>query len=234
VTRTPGAAHDRARWAVPAFVLWAVLALLALVPVALVLESAFPILTVAWILVPLLVVARTRDAGRVGIRMPPLRLLAQTTALNLAIASALMVIVEPWSHTYDRLLEMATTMQPIDSTFAWIVRYPRLLGLAAMTVYAGAVTMFGEELFFRGWLLQYLRRRMRTSWAIVVQAALFAIPQMLVAAFMSPVQAVLYVVVYAWLSVGVVGGWADARTSSIWPSLITVTVGNLILVALLT
>jgi membrane protease YdiL (CAAX protease family) len=208
--------------------------LLSLVPVAVVLDGAFPILTVLWILVPLLAVARTRDATRVGIRVVPWRLLAETTAVNLGLSLALMLAFEPWSHTYGRLLELATTSQPLDTTFAWLVRLPRLPALAAMTAYAGLVTMFGEELFFRGWLLQLLRPRLGAGHAIALQAALFTVPQMVVAAFMSPLQSVLYVVVYAGLSVGVVGGWAAARTNSIWPSLVTVTAGNLVLVTLLT
>ncbi len=221
-------------WAAVLFVVWGVVALLALVPIAVGLEAAFPILTVVWILVPLLVVARTRDADRVGFRRVPWRLFAETTAIAFAACFAVTVAVEPWSHAYQRVVELAMTAQPIDSTFGWLVRLPRLPGLLAMTAYAGLVTMFGEELFFRGWLLQYLRRRVATWRAIVVQASLFAIPQMLVAAFMSPAQAIVYVVVDAWLLVGVVGGWAAARTGSIWPSLTIVTLGNLVLVALLT
>lgn len=46
-------------------------------------------------------------------------------------------------------------------------------------------------------------------------------------------EGILYVVVYAWLTIGIVGGWAAARTGSIWPSLVTATVGNLVLVGLL-
>jgi membrane protease YdiL (CAAX protease family) len=221
-------------WAVRAFVLWASLALLALVPVTLALDAAFPILTVAWIAVPLAVAVRTRDTNRIGFRSVPWQVLAQTTAVNAGLGFAVVLAVEPWAHVYERLLDLALSAEPLDTTFAWLVRYPRLPGLAAMTAYAGFVTMFGEELFFRGWLLQFLRRRTTTSRAIVLQAALFALPNMLVATVMAPGPGILYVVAYAWLAVGVIGGWAAARTDSIWPSLITVTFGNLALVALLT
>jgi len=55
-----------------------------------------------------------------------------------------------------------------------------------------------------------------------------------VVAFALPLpEGILYVVVYAWLTIGIVGGWAAARTGSIWPSLVTATVGNLVLVGLL-
>ncbi len=217
-----------------AFYAWAAIALVSLVPLALFLDAAIPILTIVWIGVPVVVVARARDASRVGIRTVPVRLVLQTAALYLVIAFAVALLVEPWSHTYDRVIELATTTRPIDSTFAWLVRYPGLPGIAGMTAYSALITMFGEELFFRGWLLQYFRPRMGSARAIVLQAGLFAIPQMIVATFMSPLQAVVYVLLYAFLSVGIAGGWAAARTNSIWPSLITVTVSNMVFVALLT
>jgi membrane protease YdiL (CAAX protease family) len=37
---------------------------------------------------------------------------------------------------------------------------------------------------------------------------------------------------YTWLSVGIIGGWAASRTESIWPSLISAALCNLVLVAL--
>jgi hypothetical protein len=48
-----------------------------------------------------------------------------------------------------------------------------------------------------------------------------------------PLQGVLYALGYSWLAVGVIGGWAASRTKSIWPSLFSVTVANLVFVALM-
>ena len=220
-------------WATRAFEIWAAAALLALLPVALILDASFPIFTVVWIAVPLVVVVRTSDAARVGFSRVPRSLLLQTTAVNLGIFFALMLAFEPWSHTYERLLEFVVSAQPLDGTFAWLVRLPRPPALAAMAVYSGLVTLFGEELFFRGWLLKALQGRIGTPSAIVVQAILFAFPNTLVAFLLPPLEGILYVVVYAWLTIGIVGGWAAARTGSIWPSLVTATVGNLVLTGLL-
>ena len=183
----------RQGWVARAFYVWAAVALVSLVPLALLLDAAIPILTVVWIVVPVVVVARAGDASRVGIRTVPVRLVLETAALYLVIAFAVALLVEPWSHTYERVIELATTTRPIDSTFAWLVRYPGLAGIAGMTVYSAVITMFGEELFFRGWLLQYFRPRIGSARAVVLQAGLFAIPQMIVAAFMSPLQAIVYV-----------------------------------------
>jgi membrane protease YdiL (CAAX protease family) len=90
------------------------------------------------------------------------------------------------------------------------------------------VTIFGEKLFFRGWVLQLLLRSLHVRWAIALQAALFTIPQLIAALIFPPLQAFLWVVVYSWLAIGVAGGWAAAHTGSIWPSLAAATVVNLI------
>jgi membrane protease YdiL (CAAX protease family) len=219
--------------AVRAFEIWAAVALLALLPVTLALDASFPIFTVVWIVVPLIVVLRARDATRVGFRSVPTSLLLQTTAINLGLFFALMLAVEPWSHTYERLLEFVVSARPLDTTFGWLVRLPRPPALAAMALYSGLVTLFGEELFFRGWLLQAFRSRSGTASAIVLQAILFAVPNTLVAFALPLPEGILYVIVYAWLTIGIVGGWAAARTGSIWPSLVTATVGNLVMVGLL-
>jgi membrane protease YdiL (CAAX protease family) len=216
-----------------AFEVWAVGALLVLPPVTVALDGSFPVFTVAWILVPLVLVVRGVSAAAVGFRSVPASPLLATMAVNLGLFFALMLAFEPWSHTYERLLEFVVSNQRLDTTFAWLVRLPRPPALAAMAVYSGLVTMFGEELFFRGWLLQTLRRRTGTMRAIVIQATLFAIPQTLVAFVLPPFAGIVYVVVYAWLAIGIVGGWAAARTGSIWPSLVTATAGNLVLVGLL-
>jgi membrane protease YdiL (CAAX protease family) len=71
-----------------------------------------------------------------------------------------------------------------------------------MVIFSGLVTIFAEELFFRGWLLQWLMRRMKLFQAVVVQAALFTLPQMLAALALPLLQGVLYTVVYSWLAVG--------------------------------
>jgi hypothetical protein len=50
------------------FTNWSLLALAALLPVTSLLDGSFPLFTVLWVLVPLIAVARARDASRVGFR----------------------------------------------------------------------------------------------------------------------------------------------------------------------
>jgi len=215
------------------FMIWSILALALLLPVTVLLRGSFPVLTVLWIIVPLVVVIKTKDAGRVGFRALSWRECARVTAINLAGLLVVMLIFEPWSHTYQKLLEAVLSNQTPDTTFAWLVRFQRIPALAAMFFYSGLITLFGEELFFRGWLLQLFRRRWGTSRAIVIQAVLFVIPNLLAALFLPVLQGFLYALIYTWLAIGMIGGWAASRTSSIWPSLISATVCNFVLVALL-
>jgi membrane protease YdiL (CAAX protease family) len=215
------------------FSIWALLGLIVLLPVTLLLHASFPIFTIVWILVPLIIVWRTKDTSRVGFRPVPWRQLAQTTAITLAGLLAVMAVVEPWSHTYQKLLALALSGPAPDGTFAWLLRFPRIPALAAMALYSGLVTLFAEELFFRGWLLQALQQRIRAAWAVILQAVLFVIPNLLIAFALPALQGLLYALVYTWLAIGLIGGWAASRTGSIWPSLVSATVCNLVLVALI-
>lgn len=62
----------------------------------------------------------------------------------------------------------------------------------------------------------------------MIQATLFTLlVNLLVATIMSPLQAIIYLLPYSWLGVGVINGWAAARTRSIWPGLIVSVLGIL-------
>jgi len=214
------------------FLVWSLLALASLLPVTVLLHGTFPVFTVLWIIVPLIAVALSQDAGRVGFRSIPRQELIQVTALNLGGLLLVMLLVEPWSHTYQMLLEAVLSSQPPDTTFAWLLRFQRMPALATMLLYSGSVTLFGEELFFRGWLLQLLQKRWGKAWAVIIQALLFTLPNLLASFALPPLQGILYAVVYTFLAIGIIGGWAAARTNSIWPSLISATIINLVYVIL--
>jgi membrane protease YdiL (CAAX protease family) len=207
------------------FVSWAILALIAVIPLSLFLEAAFPIFTVILIGMPLIIVLRTRDAGRVGFRRIDLREFLTTTAITLALLAVLTALVEPWTGTYRLLIKLALAQSTPDLGFVWFVRYEGPARWGGMLLYMGLVALFGEELFFRGWLLQHLRQRTSTTWAIVIQAVLFDVLQLFVFLVLPPWQGVIYIV-WNFVSVGLVCGWAAARTRSIWPSLISATVSH--------
>lgn len=105
-------------------------------------------------------------------------------------------------------------------------------GWMGLALFSGFVTLYSEELFFRGWLLQTLNRRTQPRVAVIGQAIVFTIFQSIPVFFFEPVQAVLYLLIYAF-GLGVIVGVAAQRTQSIWPGLAVVTVANLVLTVIL-
>lgn len=207
--------------------IWLVLALAALAVLPIVLDTGLPVFGYIWLVVPLIALLVKRDADHIGMGAAPLGDVLKTAGIALGALMVVWLIFEPWSNVYRSLLMLA--LEDPDVTFTWLTRFGGVPGWLGMFLTTGLLTIFGEELFFRGWLLHVLQKRMGMWWAIALQAALFSLPQAIVALFFPPLQAVLYIFVYAWLAIGVIGGWAAARTGTIWPSLIAATLSNLIL-----
>lgn len=157
-------------------VVWVGLGLVSLVPFMLFLRGSFPIFTVIWLAGPLFVVSRSSDAARVGIRRIPWRLFLFTTVINLLLLLFIFLAVEPWPHAYQGLVRGALAASQPDTTFAWLVRFKGITAWAGMLLFSGSVTIFGEELFSRGWLLQVLQHHINKPLTIAIQAVLFALP----------------------------------------------------------
>lgn len=198
------------------------------------LEGAVPVFTFVLLLVPLVSLVRHGDTARVGLRRVGAGLLARTTAVAALAIAVLTAAVEPWSHAYEALVEEALATDPVDPTFGWLARYDGFGSWAGFVLFTGLVTIFAEELFFRGWLLQLLLRHTGPAPAIVGQAVLFSLLQAIPAFLLSSVEAAVYVGVYAFAAIGLVGGTAAWRTASIWPSLIAATTFNAVLTYLVT
>ena len=212
-----------------AFFAWVLAGLASLWPVTQLLDGVFPVLTVVWLAVSLVAVVRGRDATRAGFRAVPLPELAKVTGITMAGLALVTLAVEPWTNTYTTLVNMALGGR--DTTFGWLVSYDGLPAWAGYVLFTLLVTIFAEELFFRGWLLRLLRDHMPVAWAVVVQAVLFTVPQSLAALAMPSPQGFFFAAAYAFVGVGLIGGWAAARTGSIWPSLISAVVLNTVLTA---
>jgi membrane protease YdiL (CAAX protease family) len=227
------ATHTRGRWGPreTLFVLWIALGALALIAVTSLLAGSFTPFTLVWLAVPLFAVLRSRDAARVGFRAVPWRACLRTATIALAAQLVLMALFEPWSHAYAALVQAALASATPDPTFAWLIRLPGLPGYTGMALYSGLVTIFAEELFFRGWLLQLLQRRLGSRQSVILQAMLFVLPQGLAALLLAPLQGIVFAGIYTFVVIGLIGGWAAARTGSIWPSLLAATLCNLIVTA---
>lgn len=210
---------------------WLLAALLLTIPVTMILQGAFPLFTFAMLLLVIWQLVRTRDAAALGLRPISGKDLARYTAFCLAGSLLLMAVVEPWSHTYRTLFVDAVSSSRPDTMFGWLARFPGPAGWAGFTLYAAFVALFAEEVFFRGWLLTWLKGRMSAPKAILWQATLFTLPQLLAAFLLPPVQGGLYAIVYSWLAIGLLNGWAASRTGSIWPGLISAALYNVVMTA---
>jgi membrane protease YdiL (CAAX protease family) len=226
----PGGGHGRLRGLA---IGWIAAALAALALVGWRLGAALPVFTVLWLIVPLVALVRHADPGRVGIRRVPGRALARATLLAAAAVTLLFAALEPWSHAYDELVDEAISADPPDPTFGLVARFDGAGSWAGFVLFGGLVTLFAEELFFRGWLLQLLGRHTRPALAIGGQALAFAALQTLPALMLTPLRAGVYVVAYALVGNGLVCGWAAWSTGSIWPSLAIAATFNPVLTALL-
>ncbi len=213
--------------------IWIIAALLVLYPVSRLLNGSFPIFTFFFLSVPLTALVFSRDSAAIGIRTIRWGDFFKYTGLCLAANLAITAAVEPWSHTYQTLLQKGLASASIDTTFGWLVRFPSPIGWIFFILFAGLVTIFAEELFFRGWLQISLMRKMNRTWAVLLQAALFTLPQLLAASLLPLTQGILYGAVYSFLTIGLIGGWAASRTRSIWPSLVSATLYNLIMCLLI-
>lgn len=225
-----GATHRSGKTLNTVAIVWTALALASLLAVPQVLETTTPVFQLLWLVVPLLHLLRYRDAKAIG--LVPLdagRLLGVSLVVGGAYA-ALVVAVEPRFGVYDRLLQLAFAGP--DPTFAWLVRFDGPSAWVGLLLFSGFVTLYSEELFFRGWLLGVLERRTRPGFAVLAQALAFTAFQALPVLFLSPTQAALYLVVYAF-GLGLVVGLAAHRTGSIFPGLVVVTVANFVLTILL-
>jgi len=209
---------------------WTGIALLALLVTPFVLQTTIPIFQIVWITIPLLDLIWFRDPERTGFRPVGLgRIVRMAVVAGLAYA-ALLVAVEPWTGIYDRLLELA--LEGPDLTFVWLVRFESPISWIGLALFSGFVTLYTEELFFRGWLLQTLKRRTDPRTAVVGQALLFTLLQSIPVLFFTPIRAAVYLLVYAF-GLGVVVGTVAHRTESIWPGLLVVTIANLLLTVIL-
>jgi len=193
------------------------------------LNGAFPFFTLIWMIIPLIVVIRTRDSARIGMRRIPIKDYFIVGIAATLASSMIVLLFEPWSHTGKELYTLALASPTPDATFLWLKQLTGLPGVIAVIVYGGMVTLFAEELLFRGWLQLWLLQRLPAVWAILIQATVFTIlVNGFVALFMPPLQAIIYLAAYSWLGVGVVNGWAAARTRSIWPGLMAAVLGILV------
>lgn len=193
-------------------------------------EISLPLFTLIFLLFPLINLILRKDARRIGMGKISIPKLLKWAGINFGALVLVYAIFEPWSGAYAFLLDEATAAGVSDPTFLWLRLFDGVGGWIGMFFFSVLISIFAEELFFRGWILRALEPKIGWLWANLIQAALFTLPQ-LVLAFMMPtaVMGLVYGLVYAFAAIGFINGWVSHRAGAIWPNLVSATVMNLVL-----
>lgn len=211
-------------------VIWLSAALIMAVLIPLWQGLSLPIFSFLFLILPLINLFRRKEAQRIGMGRIKAGKILKWTAINLGALIIIYAIFEPWSGAYRFLLSEATSSGSTDPTFFWLRLFEGIGGWAGLFLFSGLITIFAEELCFRGWLLRTLEPKVGGFWANVIQAAIFTLPQ-LVVVFLMPTltMGIVYGLVYSFGAIGMINGWVSMKAGAIWPNLIAASVMNLIL-----
>ncbi len=213
------------------FITWILLALFTLIIIIKTQKPDNPFLTFIWLLIPLFIVMKNKNANLVGFSKVPIKKLLAVTGIYLSISLTAIIIFEIITPTYKMLIELAIDNNQSDITFLWLNKYKGITGYILVFIISFFITIFGEELFFRGLLLQAFKRNFSDKFSILMQSVLFSLPHIIIAIFfMTPFHGLILILGYGIFIYGVMGGWAANKTNSFWPGLITASINNLLLV----
>ncbi len=213
--------------------IWVIIALIVLTAIVFIYKTSLPIFTYVWLVVPLIVLIKD-DIKILGTIKVSKSKIIKYTLIHFILLSLMYLIFEPWSNAYRLLIDIAVNANPPDPTFIWISNNSGVSSLIIMFLITLFITIFGEELFFRGYLYQKFKNKFNPFKAVIFQAFFFALPNLIVTFIMPLAAGIVYFFVYAFLGVGCIGGYTAYKTDSIWPGLISASLMNLILVIILT
>jgi membrane protease YdiL (CAAX protease family) len=211
-------------------VIWLIAALVLAVLFPIWQGLSLPIFTFIFLIIPLINLLRKKQAQRIGMGRIEAGKILKWSAINLGALILVYAVFEPWSGAYRFLLLEATGSSSTDPTFFWLRLFEGPVGWLGMFLFSGLITIFAEELCFRGWLLRTLEPRVGKFWANIIQAALFTLPQLVVVFIMPSLSmGLVYGLVYSFGAIGMINGWVSMKAGAIWPNLIAASVMNLIL-----
>jgi membrane protease YdiL (CAAX protease family) len=191
---------------------------------------SLPIFTFIFLIIPLINLLRKKQAQRIGMGRIEAGKILKWSAINLGALILVYAVFEPWSGAYRFLLTEATSSSSTDPTFFWLRLFDGPFGWLGMFMFSGLITIFAEELCFRGWLLRTLEPKVGMFWANIIQAAIFTLPQLVVVFIMPSLSmGLVYGLVYSFSAIGMINGWVSMKAGAIWPNLIAASVMNLIL-----
>lgn len=209
---------------------WLVAATVAAIAAPILIGASLPVFTLLWLAIAAVALRRHRKSSSLGLATPPHGEFVRVTATTTWLMTVLFGVAEFTTHPYRELLGLIREESSPDSTFAWVIEYGRSWGLVGFAVYGALVTIFAEEVVFRGALMSRLRSA-GCARAVAGTTIAFAAVQALPAALLPAREAVGFLAIDAVLAVGVVGGVAAYQSRSIYPTLVAVTVANVAVLA---
>ena len=197
--------------------IWIMGSLLATTVAFIFLQADFPFFIYLNLILSLIIVFKSKRIHQFGINILPAKKLVLFAFVNLVSILMVYLLIEPWAHIYEKLLEISLE-QGVDITFGWILYYPKIIALLIVLIFGGFVTIFSEELFFRGILEGYLLQKWSPGRAIAVQSIIFS------------VEGLLYIIFYSIIVIGIINGIIVYKSKSIFPSVIAASFANFIMV----
>mgnify|MGYP006277552685 FL=1 len=203
------------------FFLWIILALASLFYLNNIYGIEIPTFTLTWLVLSFLAVLIAGGIKYVGFTRVDIGEFLLVTGLNLIFLAVVFIILEPLSGTYKMIIDKTLVSSSIDPAYFWLNKYDDMTGLLGFFLTNFFIIMFAEELFFRGLLIQYIGLKLSKFWGVLIQAFLFLGLIVIIQYNLPPVENYILLVAYTFFGRGIIGGWAAARTDSIWPSLIS-------------
>ncbi len=206
------------------FFIWIILSLGSLFYLSNLYGTVVPVFTLVWLSLAFLAVLLARDAKYVGFSGVKFSEFLLALFLNLLLLSLVYIVLEPLSGTFREVINNIKRETILYPSYYLLNQFNGLKGLLAYFLCNFFIIIFAEEIFFRGFLIQYAELKLNKFWGVLIQAFLFLLFILILDINLPPVQNYIFLVGYTFLGRGIIGGWAAARNDSIWPSLITVSV----------
>ncbi|HKL13718.1 MAG TPA: CPBP family intramembrane glutamic endopeptidase [Halanaerobiales bacterium] len=203
------------------FFIWIIFALGALFYFSNLFGTDIPPFTLIWLVLPFLAVLISGENKIVGFCKVKFSEFMLVLLLNIIFMGIVFVILEPLSGTYKIIIDKALRTNPLDPAFYWISQYKDWSGVLGFFLINIFIIIFAEELFFRGLLIQYIGLKLNTFWGVLISSFLFLFFIVILNYNLPPVENYILLVGYTFFGRGIIGGWAAARTGTIWPSIIT-------------
>lgn len=195
----------------------------------LILESDFPLFIYINLILSFIIINKINDVNQFSSNWLSINNFIKYSFMNLFGILVIYFIFEPWSHTYQKLLT-ASLENGVDVTFGWIQKYNNSFGFLLIFLFSLFVSIFSEELMFRGVLEGYLFQKTTPIKGIIIQALIFSIPQCLILIVLPLANGLLYIIFYNFIAIGLLNGLIVYKSHSIFPSILSASIANILMV----